>query len=291
MHEDMLEVMLEVMHGQFLQGLIARWRRAYSIVIYSTWWHLPSKTLCEIEMLMELLHSAAEGYQSLSWILILAPWLPDGSQMPLRWLPDASQMAPRCLPDAFQMPLIRFPGSSSLNPSLWFLFYESSPMSSLQWFFFHDSSPMFPLAWLLPLDSFSMIPLMNPLPWFLLLDFSSITPLPWCLLSALLLHDSSSTINVRGYVRSYVRSYARPNFAGFDCMPICPSSLVDLSVNMSIQLQFGIQFIHFYLHLGSNSYIVCPIQPGQFVCKYQYKVKVEGLILCMLPYPTWLIRM
>ena len=36
-------------------------RLPFSIVIYSTWWYLPSKTHSKINILMELLHSVREG--------------------------------------------------------------------------------------------------------------------------------------------------------------------------------------------------------------------------------------
>ena len=48
-----------------MAAVTMRWRRrgADFIVIIDTWWHLPSKTLKKINILKELLQTAAEGYR------------------------------------------------------------------------------------------------------------------------------------------------------------------------------------------------------------------------------------
>ena len=84
-----------------------RWRcrGAFYLVIYSTWWHLPSKTHGQINILIELLHFSWEGHHfskiwppnassgppQLATFQMLPKWSPNGSQ-------NASQMLPRCFP-------------------------------------------------------------------------------------------------------------------------------------------------------------------------------------------------
>ena len=83
-------------------GLRSRNHRSYIVVNMHTHAMLPSKTLCEIEILKEDRHSVAEG---VTFYEICPPF---GSQVsPQRpsskWLPDASQMFPKYLSDVSSM--------------------------------------------------------------------------------------------------------------------------------------------------------------------------------------------
>ena len=62
------------------------------LVIYSTWWYLPSKTHRKIDILKELLHSVREWHHFYELTWLRSPWEP----LVTPSLPDASQ---RCLPD------------------------------------------------------------------------------------------------------------------------------------------------------------------------------------------------
>ena len=102
---DLSVGVLAVLIGPMKGGAI-RWccRRAIFLVIYTTWWHLPSKTHRKIDILKEFLHSAAEGYQLIeiwaSWSLLRASsacYPPNATQMVSKWLP---KWLPEGLPDA-----------------------------------------------------------------------------------------------------------------------------------------------------------------------------------------------
>ena len=80
-----------------------RCRRAFFLVIYSTWWYLPSKTHSKIDILKELLtKTLCFTYQNWSDPLKSSlghPWdprAPASSQIPLREYPNCSQVLLRC---------------------------------------------------------------------------------------------------------------------------------------------------------------------------------------------------
>ena len=108
-------------------------REAFSIVIYSTWWYLPSKRRAKLTLLGKFCENCwfLQWNIDLPWFFFCQPLLPArspkclpyGSQMPLRCFPDASQMPPKCPPDASQM--------SPRNPAPWFLLHDSSSLISL----------------------------------------------------------------------------------------------------------------------------------------------------------------
>ena len=62
-----------------VRGIRHGCRGAFSIVIYSTWWHLPSKTHSKIDILRELLHSVREWHHFYELTWLRSPWEPLGS--------------------------------------------------------------------------------------------------------------------------------------------------------------------------------------------------------------------
>ena len=49
-------------------------RGAFCIIIYCSWWHLPSKNNSEIENILHFLHLAAEGHRSMASKAVPRPW-------------------------------------------------------------------------------------------------------------------------------------------------------------------------------------------------------------------------
>ena len=99
-------------------------RRAVFIVIYHTWWHLPSKTLGEINILMELLHSSWE-------VAHFLPPRPPGASMatqPPICFPYASQMPFRSFSDGSQMLLFEHTRSVSFDKQELFLWIYKNPI-------------------------------------------------------------------------------------------------------------------------------------------------------------------
>ena len=70
----------------------SRCRPAFFLVIYSTWWHLPSKTHSKIDILRELLHLVREWHRSYELAWLRTSWEPLGPKVP--------QIPPRCPPYA-----------------------------------------------------------------------------------------------------------------------------------------------------------------------------------------------
>ena len=92
---DLSEGVLTVLDKRGLWAAGGSGRGDFSIVIYCTWWHLPSTTLGEIEKRMRLLHFSWEWHQFIASELIWAPWDTD-CLLRVSWGPPESLQNP-CL--------------------------------------------------------------------------------------------------------------------------------------------------------------------------------------------------